>query len=118
MTPLSKDELWAALADNNRQIKQTAARIMGRITYKELDEALDRVVELRKARKELEAKLAMEQLQVGDLVRTNTGITGRIVTMSQDGQYAYIPVTAEVGATVLGFDVAALERIEPNPADK
>jgi hypothetical protein len=60
----------------------------------------------------------MEQLQVGDLVRTDTGITGRIVTMSEDGQHAYVSGTAEVGATLIKFDVTALERIEPRPTGK
>jgi hypothetical protein len=52
------------------------------------------------------------------LVRTETGITGRIVTISQDGQYAYVPGTADVDATLIRFDIVALERIEPRPADK
>jgi hypothetical protein len=57
----------------------------------------------------------MDQLQAGDLVRTDTGITGRIVTISPDGQYAYLPGTADVGATLIRFEVSALELIEPRP---
>jgi hypothetical protein len=36
----------------------------------------------------------MDRFQVGDLVLADTGITGRIVTMSKDGQQAYVPGTA------------------------
>ena len=60
----------------------------------------------------------MDRLQVGDLVRTDTGIVGRIATISDDGQSAYVPLTAEVDATLIRFDVTTLERIEPRAADQ
>jgi hypothetical protein len=60
----------------------------------------------------------MDRFQVGDLVRTDTGITGRIVTMSEDGQYAYIPGPETVGASLIRFDVSSLEQIEPRPTEK
>jgi hypothetical protein len=57
MTPTTKAELLAALADNSLQIQDTAARIVGRINHAEWHLALDRIVELRKVQKELEGQL-------------------------------------------------------------
>jgi hypothetical protein len=58
MKPFNKAELLTALDDNKVQIKRTVARFQGNLTDEEWRAAIDRVVELREVRTELEAKLA------------------------------------------------------------
>jgi hypothetical protein len=58
MTQATNDELLVALAVNDLQIKQTAARILDHVTDDEWRAALDRIVELRELREELEEQLA------------------------------------------------------------
>ena len=58
MTPATKDELKAALAKNDLQITQAAARINGTIGDKEWRATIAEIIRLRSERKILEAKLA------------------------------------------------------------
>ena len=58
MTPVTKAELLAAIAETDLEIKKTAARIIGIVSDKELHDAIDHIVDLRQVRAELEAKLA------------------------------------------------------------
>jgi hypothetical protein len=60
MPPSNKAELIAELADLDLQIRQTAARISDRHEDRDWRLGLDQIIELRKLRQELEAKLAAE----------------------------------------------------------
>ena len=57
MTPITEAELLAALSDNFLEIEKTAARVSSRINDDDWKLALDRIVRLRKVRRDLEAKL-------------------------------------------------------------
>jgi hypothetical protein len=57
MTPNTSAELLAALAANFEEIAQATARISGQSCDEERQQALNRIVGLRKARRQLEAKL-------------------------------------------------------------
>jgi hypothetical protein len=60
MPDTNKAELIAELADLDLRIHQTAARISDRHDDRDWKLALDQIVELRKLRQELEAKIASE----------------------------------------------------------
>jgi hypothetical protein len=57
MTQPNKAQLLSELADNAVQIQQSAERILGRINNEEWQKALDQIVEMRNAQKELESEL-------------------------------------------------------------
>jgi hypothetical protein len=57
MTPNTSAELLAALAANFHEIADATARISDRNSDKDRQYALNQVIRLRKARRELEAKL-------------------------------------------------------------
>ena len=57
MTPNTSAELLAALAANFQEIALATARISDRNSDKDRQQALNQIIRLRKARRELEAKL-------------------------------------------------------------
>ncbi len=58
MTPTTKAELMAALAENDLQFTQTVAILSGRLSDEEWLTTLNRIIGLRLVQKELEGKLA------------------------------------------------------------
>jgi hypothetical protein len=60
MTLTNKVELAAALTDNYLQIRNAAERLAGRISDDDRRQRLNQIIGLRKARRELEAKLRRE----------------------------------------------------------
>jgi hypothetical protein len=54
------------------------------------------------------------ELQVGDRVKTPT-MTGKIVSLSFDGNFAYVEWQEERGAALHRFPISSLQKVEQPP---